>query len=72
MVAMSAIGIASALNLVSHLLLLLRVNAATLWELHTSLALLHQLSVDHVVSVTCSIKCAKFQTFLHFYSGHTE
>ena len=53
MVTMSAIRIASALNLVSHLLLLLRVDAATLWELHTSLTFLHQLSADYVVSVTC-------------------
>ena len=55
MVTMSAIRIVSALNLHSqgHLLLLLGVDVVILWELHTSLAPLHLLSVDHVVSVTC-------------------
>ena len=57
MVTMYAIGIASALNLASHLLLLLRVDAAAMEELHTSLTLLHQPSADHVVSVICSIQC---------------
>ena len=56
MVTMSAIGIANALNFHSHLLLLLRVDAAAMGELHTSLALLHQLSVDHVVSGICSVQ----------------
>ena len=55
MVTMSAIRIASALNLVFHLLLLLRVDAVMVWELQTSLTLPHLLSADHVVSVTCSI-----------------
>ena len=53
MVTMSAIGIASALNLASHLLLLLRVDAAAVLELHTSLTFQHQPSADHVVSVIC-------------------
>ena len=56
---MYAMGIASALNLVSHLLLLLRVDAAAMLELHTSLTFLHQLNADHVVSVTCSIQAFK-------------
>ena len=56
MVTMSAIGIANALNFHSHLLLLLRVDAAAMGELHTSLTLLHQLSVDHVVSVIYSVQ----------------
>ena len=55
MVTMSAIRIASALNLVSHLLLLLRVDAVTVQELQTSLTLPHLLNADLVVSVTCSI-----------------
>ena len=55
MVTMSVIRIVNALNFHSHLLLLLRVDAAAMGELHTSLTLLHQLSVDHVVSVICSI-----------------
>ena len=53
MVTMYAMRIVSALNLVSHLLLLLRVDAAAVLELHTSLTLLHQQSADHVVSVMC-------------------
>ena len=55
MVTMFAIRIASALNLYprGHLLLLLRVDAATVQEPHTSLTFLHQPSADHVVSVTC-------------------
>ena len=53
MVTMYAIGIASALNLASHLLLHLRVDAAAVLELQTSLTLLHQPSADHVVSVMC-------------------
>ena len=53
MVTTSAIRIVSALNLHprGHLLLLLRVDVVTLWELHTSLTFQHQLSVDHVVSL---------------------
>ena len=53
MVTMYAIGIASALNLASHLLLHLRVDAAAMGELHTSLMFLNQQSADHVVSVMC-------------------
>ena len=56
---MYAMGIVSALNLVSHLLLLLRVDAAAMLELHTSLTFLHQLNADHVVSVICSIQAFK-------------
>ena len=57
MVTMSAIRIASALNLYprGHLLLLLRVDAVPVRELQTSLTLPHLLSADHVVSVTYSI-----------------
>ena len=57
MVTTSAIEITSALNLASHLLLLLRVDVAAMGELHTSLTHLHQLNADHVVSVICSIQC---------------
>ena len=57
MVTTSATGITSALNLASHLLLLLRVDAAAMGELHTSLTHLHQLYADHVVSVIYSIQC---------------
>ena len=53
---MYAIRIVSALNLVSHLL---RVDAAAVLELHTSLTFLHQLNADHVVSVICSIQAFK-------------
>ena len=57
MVTTSAIEITNALNLASHLLLLLRVDAAAMGELHTSSTHLHQLYADHVVSVIYSIQC---------------
>ena len=63
MVTMSAIRIASALNSVSHLLLLLRVDAVPVRELQTSLTLPHLLNADHVVSVAC------YEIVLHHFSS---